>query len=228
MKHFDVTQWSNFTRGLGSAGDRGAMQAHLDSGCRSCGRTVVILHHVVEATAADAQYEVPDYAVRCARAIFTLQQPEKVQILPRILARLVYDSFREPLPAGVRGQQRLSRQALYDAGDFRLDLRFEHDRGSPRVTLIGQIENRKDPTRRVSSVPVLLASSKEIIARTVCNEFGEFRLDYLPRTHLRLSIPVLHEADRRIDVPLNGFGAEKPNRKGPAHGRGTAPRGGRS
>ncbi len=213
MKRFDITQWANFVRGLGSPADQKAMQAHLNSGCRSCRRTAAILRYVAKAAATDAQYEVPDYAVRCARAIFTLQQPEKVQILPRILARLVYDSFREPLPAGVRGQQRLSRQALYDAGDFRLDLRLEHSRGSPHVALIGQIENRKDPTRCVSSVPVLLASGKEIIARTISNEFGEFHLDYLPRTHLRLYIPVLHEAGRRIEVPLNGFSREKSDSK---------------
>ncbi len=213
MKHFDISQWSDFARGLGTAADRRAMQAHLNSGCRSCRRTAALLGRVAKATAADAEYEVPAYALRDAQAIYVLQAPEKVQILPRILARLVYDSFREPLPAGVRGQQRLSRQALYDAGDFRLDLRLEHERGSPRLSLIGQVENRKDPTRRVSSVPVLLASGKEIIARTVSNEFGEFHLDYLPRTHLRLSILVLHEASRRIEVPLSGFSTEKSDSK---------------
>jgi len=65
--------------------------------------------------------QVPQYALRCARTIFILQQPQKVQILPRIPVRLLYDSFREPLPAGLRTQQRLSRQALYQAGDYSLD-----------------------------------------------------------------------------------------------------------
>src|SRR5437879_12818410 len=104
----------------------------ISSGCRKCRRTTDLLHKVEAATRSDSQVHVPDYALRCARAIFFLQQPEKVQILPRMPARLLYDSFREPLPAGLRTQQRLSRQYLYQAGDYSLDLWLEHERGSPQ------------------------------------------------------------------------------------------------
>src|SRR5207244_10336838 len=96
-----------------------------------------------------------------------LRRPEELQILPRIPARLLYDSFREPLPAGVRTQQRLSRQALYEAGDYSLDLHWENERGSPRVALVGQIKNQKEPSKHLGDVPVLLASGKKLLARTV-------------------------------------------------------------
>ncbi len=107
--------------------------------------------------------------VRSVRRIFILQLPEKVRLLPPVPARLLYDSSREPLPAGLRTQQRLSRQALYQAGDYSLDLRLESERGTSRVALVGQIQNRKQPGKRLGGVPVLLVSGKQILAQAVSN-----------------------------------------------------------
>src|SRR5437879_8593175 len=132
MKHFDIDKWTDFIRGLVEDSARVAMERHLASGCRKCRHTAELLRKLVTAARNDSQVQVPDYALRCARANFFLQQPEKVQILPRIPARLLYDSFREPLPTGLRTQQRLSRQALYQAGDYSLDLRRAHHRGPSR------------------------------------------------------------------------------------------------
>src|SRR5947209_18417021 len=99
MKHFDISKWADFVRGLIEESAQVAMKRHLASGCRKCRRTTDLLHKVEAATRSDSQVHVPDYALRCARAIFFLQQPEKVQILPRMPARLLYDSFREtPCP----------------------------------------------------------------------------------------------------------------------------------
>src|SRR3989442_12290662 len=137
------------------------MEAHLASGCQKCRLTADLLHKLAAAARSDSQVQVPDYALRCARAIFLLQQPEKVQILPRIAARLLYDSFREPLPAGVRTQQRLSRQALYQAGDYWLDFRLDNERGTSTGTLIGAIQNGEHPGKRLEGVPILLGSGKQ-------------------------------------------------------------------
>src|SRR5713101_2619770 len=174
MKHFELAEWTDFVRGLVEKSARLPMEHHLASGCRKCRHTADLLRKLVTAARNDSQVQVPDYALRCARAIFLLQQPEKVQILPRIPARLLYDSFREPLPAGVRTQQRLSRQALYQAGDYSLDLRLENERGSPRVALVGQIKNRKEPSKHLGDVPVLLVSGRKLLARTMSNSLGEF------------------------------------------------------
>src|SRR5437879_6522916 len=133
MKHFDIFKWTDFVRGLVEKSARLPLEHRLASGCRKCWHTADLLRKLVTAARNDSQVQVPAYALRCARAIFLLQQPEKVQILPRIPARLLYDSFREPLPAGLRTQQRLSRQYLYQAGDYSLDLRLENERGSSRV-----------------------------------------------------------------------------------------------
>jgi hypothetical protein len=200
VKHFDIAQWTDFVRDIPTTDDRTAMEQHLSSGCSKCRATVAMLRQVIIAAQADAACEVPDYAVRNAKAIFALQRPEKVT-LRKIVAQLVFDSFLQPLPAGVRAsQQRMSRQALYQAGDYCIDVRIEHERGSANVVLVGQISSRREPSRAMAGVPVLLMSQERPLARGQSNEFGEFQMRYRPSQHLSLHVPV--ETSGEIEVPL--------------------------
>src|SRR3989475_9520946 len=213
MKHLDLIKLTDYIREATAEAQAAAMEAHLASGCQKCRLTADLLHKLAAAARSDSQVQVPDYALRCARAIFLLQQPEKVQILPRIPARLLYDSFREPLPAGVRTQQRLSRQALYQAGDYSLDLRLENESGTSRVTLVGQIQNRKQPGKRLGGVPALLFSGKQVVGQAGSNSLGEFQMEYKPSKRLRLSVPV-RQAGKHIELPLNHFARESRRRAG--------------
>src|SRR2546427_11244640 len=219
MNHFDISKWADFVRGLIEESAQVDMERHLASGCRKCRHTAELLRKVAAAARSDSHVQAPDYALRCARAIFLLQQPEKVQILPRIPARVLYDSFREPLPAGVRTQQRLSRQALYQAGDYSLHVWLENERGSSRVALVGQIQNRKEPGKRLGSVPVQLLSGKQVLAQATSNSMGEFQMEYEPSKHLRLYVPV-RQAGKRVDVPPSQPGGRK-TREGGATGEKT-------
>src|SRR2546428_12177333 len=213
MKHFGIDKWTDFVRGLVEDSARVAMERHLASGCRKCRHTADLLHKAAVAAHRDSKVQVLEYAVRSARAIFILQLPEKVRLLCRAPARFLYDSFREPLPAGVRTQQRLSRQALYQAGDYSLNLRLENESGTCRVTLVGQIQNRKRPSKRLGGVPVLLFSGKQVLGQAVSNSLGEFQMEYAPTKRLRLYVPV-RQAGKRIELPLNHFARESRRRAG--------------
>lgn len=186
--HYDIAEWSDFVRGLVSAGQREVMRRHLASGCGKCRRVADMLGKVTELAAADSRYEVPEYAVHCARAIFALEQPRQVRILPGLIGRLVFDSFREPLPAGVRSHHHISRQTLFEAGDYSVDVRQEHERGSARVTMVGQVASRKEPGQALAGVPVVLYSGNSVLARTVSTRYGEFHLEYAPARDLRLEV----------------------------------------
>ena len=190
MEHFDIVQWADFVRGLPESADRTAMEEHLSSGCQACGGAVRQLRKLVAVADAEARYKVPNYAVDYAKSIYPLQQPAKVHIIAHIHTRLIYDSFREPLPAGIRGQGRIIRHTCYEAGDHTLELRQEIERGCSRVTLVGQITNQKEPRRQMPDVPVTLVAGKETVARAVSNEFGEFVMAYEPRAPLRLYVQV--------------------------------------
>jgi hypothetical protein len=209
MKHFGVEQWLDFVRGLAGTIDRVAMEQHLSQGCKDCSALVERLRRFVAAAAADARYQIPDWAVRSACDIFELQRPDKVLFLPRLVAKLVFDSFREPALAGVRSQEEMTHQALYEAGDYCVDLRVEHERGADAVVLAGQIANRTQPEQRVSGIPVILMSGKEVLGRTVSNGSGEFQIECQAKKSLRLYVP-LQQAGKRIEVPLkNLFDARK-------------------
>lgn len=189
MKHYKLVRWADYARNLVSPEERAEMEAHLE-GCALCRRRSGTFEKIVPIANAEARLVVSEAEVRSAKAIFVLQLPERVSILPRLRSALLFDSFREPLPAGVRSQHRVTRQTLYHAGEYSLDLRLEHEWGSRRVILVGQIASRTEPDKAMAGVPVSLLSGNRVLARAVSNQFGEFSLDYVPQGHLQLHIPV--------------------------------------
>lgn len=205
MKHFDIWQWADLARGVSEDVNRLAMEAHLSSGCKRCERVVDVLRGVAVA-APGKDYDPPDHVIRLAKAIFPVRTRQNV-----LFPRLVFDSFRQPLPAGMRSQDRLARHALYEAGNLSLDLQLERDPGAGLITLIGQLADRESPETSTANMPVLLMAREKLVASTVCNQFGEFQLQYKSAPHLRLSVP-LPSAEARLELPLNRLTVESPPR----------------
>src|SRR5262250_1025048 len=110
--HYEAGEWVDFVRGLMSATEREAMRAHLNAGCVRCREVAGLFARAVLRATADASYSPPEYAVKCARAIYVLQHPREVTLAPGFVAKLVYDSFRAPLLAGVRDQQQVFAHQL--------------------------------------------------------------------------------------------------------------------
>lgn len=201
MKHFSIWQWADFVRGLGEDAARSEMDAHLASRCSRCQRIVHLLRRVAVAAHGEAGYEPPEHAIQFAKAVYLLSSPEKISF-PRLVARLVYDSLREPLPAGMRGLDRPSRHAMYEAGSYCLDLQIEQQHASGPVTLIGQLADRDNPMTSTPEVPVWVMERNSLVASALCNRFGEFQLEYAPRLHLRLHVPI-RAAGKRLEVSLD-------------------------
>jgi len=205
MKHFDISDWADFARGTATEADREAMETHLTAGCRRCNATLAFVNRVVTSTRADGLYDPPESVVRCAKAIGTMLRPQRVPV-SRLVARLVYDSFRDPAPVGLRAEDRVSRHTTHEAGSFAVDLRLEHMKGSPVATLVGQLTNRQEPEGTLAEAPVMLMTSKDIIAHTVYNRFGEFQMDYAPSRNLRLCVDVA--LNKRIELSLSRLADE--------------------
>ncbi|MBZ5523293.1 MAG: hypothetical protein LAP21_13735 [Acidobacteriia bacterium] len=136
------------------------------------------------------------------KAMFALNRQPRVSAVRRILATLVYDSLNDPQPAGVRMGHQISRHVLFDAGDYSVDLRFEHERGSASMVLVGQIANRRTPEKMMSHFPVILLSGNQELSRSLSNSFGEFQLEYTPREELHLLVP-LGMKGQELEVVLN-------------------------
>lgn len=201
MKHFNIWQWVDFIRDLGEEETRAAMASHLSSRCARCQKIVKVLRGVALTARGELVCEPPEHAIRLAQAIYSLRRPDTAN-LPRLIARLMHDSVRAPLPAGIRAQNRLSRHALFEAGSYYLDLQLEQQPASGLVTLLGQLADRTGPERSTSEVPVWLKERKRLVATALCNRFGEFQLEYEPAPNLRLHV-ALPTAGKRLEVPLS-------------------------
>ena len=68
-----------------------------------------------------------------------------MKALQILAGHLTYDSAGDLQPAGARANRSDSRQVLYEAGDFCLDLRFDRERDSMQIMLVGQVANQKNP-----------------------------------------------------------------------------------
>ncbi len=217
MRHHDTNDWIDYLRGLVGPDRQAAMEAHLREGCDACRDTVDRLAALARAVAEDEAFEPPPHVVRCARALFSQFRPERVRALPRLLARLVQDSLRDPVPAGIRGDESASRQFLYEANGIYLDLRLEQRRGQASVALVGQLLGREGPGEPIERRPIVLTSGREVVSMVGSNEHGEFHIEYVPAGQMRLHIPVEAGA-RRIEIGLNALlprvGAGGSGRKG--------------
>jgi hypothetical protein len=202
MKHFDITEWSDLTRGVVLGGDRAAMETHLSSGCARCRSAFEFVKDVFAVAQQSLHEEPPADAVRWAKALMAMHHQAGADVRP-LVARLVFDSVNEPAPAGIRSGDAALRYAVYVADNFCIDLHFQQDLDS-RATIIGQMTDRDAPDRPLNGKPVLLVSGERVVSHSISNKFGEFFLRCNAEPELRLVVGV-DQHRNRIEVPLAAF-----------------------
>jgi hypothetical protein len=185
--HFTEEDWLDLARG--QAGDReAALERHLAQGCSRCAATLRFWRSVLDLAAAEPGHAPPDAAVRMARASFTPPPRRGLAARAQDAAALVFDSFRQPLPAGVRALGASPRQMLYKAGPIAVRLRVEGGPGAERLSVVGQVVDDADPGRAMRDLAVLALSGEETVDRTLTNDLGEFQLEPVLADDLRLSV----------------------------------------
>ena len=219
MKHYEIDQWADFTRGLKAGAELAEMQGHLQSGCAKCrelSEFIIRLNATCRRLAVEA---VPDSTVRRARAIFPIQAKDRQKRGNRLPVELIFDSFLVPSPAGLRATWQVGWQGLYRAGDCSVDLRIEPELKSERAAVIGQITNHMMPELEMGNIPVCLRAGRQVVAETVSNRFGEFQMEYEQQAQLKLCIYL--QDSKSIRVPLKRFNPDQFARKSrrPSHKR---------
>jgi anti-sigma factor RsiW len=167
MNHLEPGQLVDLARGLIADDEAAALRPHLD-GCDRCRAALSRLSLVVRAARlassvpADAIREVNDLAGAWS-------QPAS----PAIDARLVFDTLRQPLAAGVRGGAQ-DRHLLFEAEHWAVDLRLVRRERALNIT--GQLANALAPSQGCAGVAVLAWSTAGIIARGLTGSLGEFTI----------------------------------------------------
>ena len=198
MSHFSQADWVDFTRGLLPQAEAAALEAHLRGDCEECLQSMTLWRTVLECLSQEAQYVPPDQAFKDVQAAYAVSKPWKWLIEIAHRTEIIFDSFRQPAPAFIRGAAMPSRRLVHEAEPFVIDLRLETVRD--RLYLIGQIVNSENPDQAMYGIDILLLEGEDLVARTKANTSGEFELQCERDRALRLFINI--RSHRAIGIVL--------------------------
>jgi hypothetical protein len=200
VSHFEIGEWADYVRGI--AGDPGAgeISAHLNAGCSECLETYTWLKEVSVVANLSVSVEIPERVIRRAEGLFDFSPELDFSKLLPLNAQMIFDAGRVSHPVGIRTGG-ATDQALYEAGEYVIDLRHESVRGSAQISLVGQISSVTNSSRDDLRFPVALFAGRSLLSRAVTNAFGEFSLTYTRRPDLRLAI-AMREAGQRIELSI--------------------------
>ena len=174
----------------------------LDQGVRELlvrfpGRVIVVTDEAPGPMANEliSRYSIP--AVKRDRLAVDLWPRLESMVYPQLatrritkVARLVLDTFLQPLPVGIRSLQTDTRQLVYEAPALTADISFERSPNSRSITLMGQVLRTKDPQIPLNGVTVVLKSRKGPLNVKMTNEVGEFSFEFQGERSVSLEIEV--------------------------------------
>jgi hypothetical protein len=163
-----------------------AVENHL-SQCKDCAELKEELRMLVLRLQEDTTFEPPAELVQWSVSLFQpLSQPSTGGKLRKLIAALVFDTFDQPLLAGVRRVGAPPRQLLFRAGDVDVDVKIESMEANDRITLVGQVLSTT--SKFFDNTPVKLESHGIVRYRTMTNLVGEFSFDEVPKDTYHLSV----------------------------------------
>ena len=149
---------------------------HLAEGCGRCDGDRRWYGLLTSMKRVPEMVEPPEWVFRRALRLFE-NRPRAERAGMRALraaARLIFDSFSQPVPAGARSGAAPSRHLLYAIDDYSIDVRIAAT-GEAGVDLIGQVLSTSESGfDMVAGIAVDLAREGEIVSSAVTNEVGVF------------------------------------------------------
>ena len=198
MEHFPEHAWADFMRGIGTSTGAGHIADHLLAGCPECGEVRDFWSRIRNFASNESAFVPPDNLVRRVNLEFAGRREFESEHW--ILGQLVFDSFAQPSPVGIRSMAAASRQIVYEAEGLTVDLRLGWEPRSRRVCVVGQMLDKLAPQPLMPGGSVVLWTEEgRLVAAVDANEFGEFELEFEPRNDLRLSA---RAGGRTIRIPL--------------------------
>jgi len=165
-----------------------SVESHLST-CSDCVELGQEVQHLNTRLHLESTFEPPADLVQWGISLFQplLQPVEQVSgTLRKIIASLVFDTYDEPLLAGVRRVGAPPRQLLFRAGSVDVDVKIESMEANDRITLVGQVLS--NTAKFFDNTPVKLESHGIVRYRTITNLVGEFTFDEVPKDTYHLSV----------------------------------------
>jgi hypothetical protein len=174
MEHFNVEKWIDFVNQAVTTNEKVRMDKHLELGCQSCQATVSLWQRVCASAALEGNYQPPESAVRIAKAAFSgvaLARQKKGSVRA---VKLLFDSFLQPMLEGVRSAGTGTRQMLYRADPYQIDVQLELKPSGNRIVVTGQLLNLSNPKIIAAGTRILVSNMHGDVLHVVANQFGEF------------------------------------------------------
>jgi hypothetical protein len=149
--------------------------AHLD-GCKRCAENREWLERVRAIAASDDRIEPPLWVLKRAIRLFDKQtaRPRTLDRFGRRVASLIFDSLTPSAVSGVRLAQTGSRQLVYRASDYSIDLQIASANPST-AELIGQVLREGEAGfQSVARLSLELIRENQIVGSASTNAVGAF------------------------------------------------------
>jgi len=160
---------------------------------------------LANAAGVEDKYQPDAESVRAAKAAFAAGSLAAKSAKPRKTGgpiQLLFDSFLHPAAAGTRSAATRTRQLLYRADPYQIDLQIEIQPESDRIVVTGQLVDLGHSELVGRDVSVILSDGREFIVNTVTNQFGEFYCEVKNSGDLELSF--LGRSKKPIIILLPG------------------------
>lgn len=190
----------DYSRGLVTSERLARLQDHLNS-CVTCSAAAALYERITTAAFTTVP-PVSTELIAKAKAVFRSKEHPEPELRRRFV-RQIMPGGGDWAVAGLRSavQAGVARHAVYQCGDYYLDLRSETQPDTVRVALVGQLTNPSEPDQEFEDVQVRLVTGIRAAERTSCNRRGEFSLSYVPAPRLHLEIELL-SSNVILRVPL--------------------------
>ncbi len=200
MKHYSTEEWVDFVNHFITAGQQEAMQKHLATGCKRCKETVSLWQKVSKTGSVEASYQPPPDAVRLAKAAFAVSGSAQKRKESRGVIEVLFDSFLQPAVAGARSIVIGTRQMLYRADPYQIDMQIEPKPGTNRLVITGQLLDLSNSGVIGRDIQVTISNHRGNTVVATTNQFGEFSGELENTGDLELTIP--GEAEKPIVISL--------------------------
>lgn len=211
MKHFKNEEWIDLVNHVTSQKQQQAMQKHLGTGCKQCRETVERWQKVRKTAAAEALYQPPAAEVRIAKAAFAMAGRAAQRSEKSGLVEVLFDSFSQPMLAGARSSGLGTRQMLYRADPYQIDIQIEAKPEGNGLMVTGQLLDVSSPGVVGRDVKITLSNHRASVIHTITNQFGEFRGEIENTGDLELSFP--GQSEKSIVISLRNALGNLPGSK---------------
>ncbi|HKA17512.1 MAG TPA: zf-HC2 domain-containing protein, partial [Blastocatellia bacterium] len=138
MRHTTTEALMDYIDRRVSEEEKSVVDSHL-SVCKDCSELKQELQSLVVRLREDGSLEPPAELVQWGVNLFQPVIRTEKGGLPKFIASLVFDTFDQPMFAGVRRVGTPPRQLLFRAGDVDIDVKIESMEANDRITLVGQV-----------------------------------------------------------------------------------------